>query len=428
MKTILLLFSGLLASLAVAAELPPLTVPEGVGVNIHFTRGHERDLDLIAAAGFKFIRMDFSWAAIEREKNHYDWSAYDELTGNLAERGLRAIYILDYSNPLYEQQVETKNPITGKPETGATASPQHPESIAAFARWAAAAAKHFRGRHIVWEIWNEPNIFFWQPKPDVHQYVTLALATFKAIRDAVPDATIIGPASSGFPWEFLETLLQAGALNYLDGVSVHPYREYSQSPETARADFKKLRSLIDRYAPEKRKRKIPILSGEWGYATHTKEVSLETQARFVVRQQLANVLEHVPISIWYDWVNDGPDPAEREHNFGIVNRDLTPKPSYTAIRTMTRELNGYQIVRRYVADNSADFILVLKNSSGEFKLATWTAGSPHDVSIPLPDKANETFTVTDISGNASSLQSSGGALSLRLTGAPKYLALGRTSL
>jgi hypothetical protein len=26
-------------------------------VNIHFTRGHERDLDLIAAAGFKFIRI-----------------------------------------------------------------------------------------------------------------------------------------------------------------------------------------------------------------------------------------------------------------------------------------------------------------------------------------------------------------------------------
>ncbi|MDP4225992.1 MAG: hypothetical protein Q8910_06395, partial [Bacteroidota bacterium] len=27
------------------------------GVNIHFIKGNEKDLDMIAAAGFKFIRM-----------------------------------------------------------------------------------------------------------------------------------------------------------------------------------------------------------------------------------------------------------------------------------------------------------------------------------------------------------------------------------
>ena len=72
------------------------------GVNIHFTGGHEKDLDLIAAAGFKFIRMDFGWQSTEREKGIYNWSAYDELTSNLEKRGMRAIYILDYSNSLYE--------------------------------------------------------------------------------------------------------------------------------------------------------------------------------------------------------------------------------------------------------------------------------------------------------------------------------------
>ena len=38
------------------------------GVNIHFVTGHEKDLDLIAAAGFKFIRMDFGWQGTERVK------------------------------------------------------------------------------------------------------------------------------------------------------------------------------------------------------------------------------------------------------------------------------------------------------------------------------------------------------------------------
>lgn len=36
-----------------------------------------------------------------------------------------------------------------------------------FAHWAAAAAQHFRGRGILWEMYNEPNIRFWRPEPKV---------------------------------------------------------------------------------------------------------------------------------------------------------------------------------------------------------------------------------------------------------------------
>src|ERR1041384_8262819 len=158
-----------LSAAAPAAELPELMLPAGVGVNIHFTRGHEHDLDLIAAAGFKFIR-----------------------------------------------------------------------------------------------IWNEPNIFLWKPKPDVAQYTALALAVGKAVRDADPQATLVAPASSTFPWEFLEGFLKSGVLEYLDGVSVHPYRNKTKPPETAAEDYRRLRELITRYAPSEAKRQMPILSGEWG--------------------------------------------------------------------------------------------------------------------------------------------------------------------
>ena len=48
------------------AEIPEPVLPAGVGVNIHFVTGHEKDLDLIAAAGFKFVRMDF---ALGRHRN-----------------------------------------------------------------------------------------------------------------------------------------------------------------------------------------------------------------------------------------------------------------------------------------------------------------------------------------------------------------------
>jgi polysaccharide biosynthesis protein PslG len=138
MKSTILFLAGLSAMVLAAADLPEPVLPQGVGVNIHFTRGHERDLDLIAAAGFKFIRMDFGWGGIERKKGEYNWADYDDLTANLDKRGLRAIYIFDYSNPLHEETVVSKNPLTGQ-EQKDVASPQHPESVAAFARWAAAS-------------------------------------------------------------------------------------------------------------------------------------------------------------------------------------------------------------------------------------------------------------------------------------------------
>ena len=406
--------------LSCAQEIPEAVTPAGVGVNIHFVTGHEKDLDLIAAAGFRFIRMDFGWSAIETEKGKYNWSEYEALVKNLAERGIRAVFILDYSNPLYEQEVTSTNPLTHQSHR-TTASPQHPESIAAFAAWAAAAAQRFHGKHILWELWNEPNIDFWSPKPDVRQYSALAVAAAKAIRQADPGATIIGPASSGFPWEFLETFFQSGILGYLDAVSIHPYREPKRGPETATADYAKLRALIDNHTPPSKKGPIPILSGEWGYSSWERGVTPETQADFIVRQQLANLLNHVPLSIWYDWKNDGDDPKENEHNFGTVQPDLTPKPAYQAIKVFTRELGGYRVERRVQTENEKDYVLVFAAADGKQKLAAWTTSEPHRIKVKLTGKTGRA-TGTTAKGEPFAPQIDAGECSLYLTGSPKYLA------
>jgi polysaccharide biosynthesis protein PslG len=413
---------AMLPLLAGGAEIPAPVLPAGVGVNIHFVTGHEQDLDRIQAAGFKFVRMDFHWEGIEQRKGEYNWAGYDELLANLDKRGLRAILILDYSHHLYEETVTHLNPLTGQPST-TLASPQHPDSIAAFARWAAAAAKHFRGRPVLWEIWNEPNISFWAPKPDAQQYTALALATAKAIREAEPQATVIGPASSGFPWEFLETFLKSGALEYLDAVSVHPYRNPQNPPETAASDYLKLRTMIDRYSPESKKNKLPILSGEWGYSTWKRGVSLETQAAFAVRQQLSNLLNGVPLSIWYDWKNDGSDPNENEHNFGTVLPDLAPKPAYTAIRTLTRELFGYRIMRQIRQPGDKDYVLVCEGSGGPRKLVAWTTGEPHPLDLAISLMGRNRLIGAFSNGEPFTPVIESGKLVLQLAPAPQYVTL-----
>ncbi|MHC5055454.1 MAG: cellulase family glycosylhydrolase [Planctomycetota bacterium] len=205
---------------ALAADLPELVVPEGLGTNIHFTGAPARDLDMLRDGGFRFIRMDFVWSRVERERGRYDFKPYDELTDGLEQRGIRALYILDYSNKLYETDRSVRTP----------------EGRAAFARFAAAAAARYRGRRILWELWNEPNHHaFWLPRPDVEQYMALAREVLPAIRKADPDATIVAPATSGLPLEFLGGCFERGLLDMVDAVTVHPYRQ--SPPETALTDY-----------------------------------------------------------------------------------------------------------------------------------------------------------------------------------------------
>jgi polysaccharide biosynthesis protein PslG len=393
------------------------------GVNIHFVTGHEKDLDLIASAGFKFIRMDFGWQGTERVKGTYNWTAFDELTANLEKRGLGAIYIFDYSNSLYEESTIAKDPITGK-EQKSTASPQHEESIAAFARWAVAAALHYTGKNIIWEIWNEPNISFWKPKPDVAQYTALALATCKVVKTAVPGATIIGPASSETPWPFLEKFLSSGVLEYLDAVSIHPYRNYSKSPETAATDYKKLRELIEHYAPEGKKQ-MPIISSEWGYSTALKANSLDAQAANIVRMQLSNLMCGVPISIWYDWKNDGTDPNDWEQNFGTVTNDLVPKPSYNAVKLMNTQLKGYAFMQRIDLKNDHDYALLFKNDKGNYKICAWTVDIEHAATIESTISKVKNVTITDGTGNAMNPRIAQDKLVLDLKILPQYVTLPR---
>ena len=398
------------AAAAQPAWPPGLTVvPEGLGVNIHFTDPKPGEMEMLAAAGFRFVRMDFGWDATERDKGRYDFSAYDRLLAALEPHKIRAMLILDYSHRHYDQGL----------------SPQSDEGRRAFARWAAAAAKHFHGRGVVWEMYNEPNIFFWRPKPDVQQYVKLALEVGKALRQAEPGEIYVGPATSTIDFRFLEKCFQAGLLDFWSAVSVHPYRQ--TGPETVVAEYARLRKLIDEYAPKGKK--IPILSGEWGYSSAWKKFDVQLQGKYLPRQWLINLAEEVPISIWYDWHDDGPLADEPEHHFGVVyhaeHRDRPPlydaKPAYTAASTLTSMLGGFRFQRRLPAGGGEDYLLLFAKGDA-VRLAAWTTSpSAHERVVPLgPGR----YLVTDYLGKpfqGKPVSAGAKGLALTLTDAPQYV-------
>lgn len=380
---------------------------QGLGVNIHFTDPRPGEINMLAAGGFRWVRMDLTWSRTEVAKGQYDFSAYDRLLAALAPARICALFILDYTNPLYDRGL----------------SPHTDAGRQAFARWAAAAVRHFRGRGVLWEMYNEPNIRFWRPKPNVDDYIKLALAVGRAIRAAAPGETYIGPATSTIDLPFLEACFKAGLLDYWSAVSVHPYRK--SAPETAADEFRILRELIAKYSSGKQ---IPIFAGEWGYSSAWAGMDEEKQGKMLAREWLTNLSNDIRLSIWYDWHDDGPNPAEPEHHFGTVrhpyraghNPVYDSKPAYRAAQTLTTLLNGYRFQKRLAVGNSNDYILLFTKGD-DARLAAWTTSeTPQSFLAPASPGR---FLVTAHTGEKlPPLTANESALSLTLTDAPQYIA------
>ena len=412
MRTLLFLLALALAARAqMHPSLPEPGTLDGLGVNIHFTEPQLGELEMIRAAGFRWVRMDFTWAATEPEPGRYDFAKYDSLLAALEKANLRAYFILDYGHPKYARPAAPGDAGDRQPFTSRAGTQEFRD---AFAKWAVAAVGHFKGRGIVWELWNEPNIAhvvppsggtnrgggtnsgkedqsaggdFVPPKGGTTNYIALAKTVAAALEKAglrgrsraFPTGTkreaagecLVGPATSVIDLPFLDACFAAGLLEVFDAISVHPYRQ--GAPESVAEEYRALRLLIRRhcaadalplgtYDPSRPNpaRRIPILSGEWGYSAAWPSLGKDeaareaTQAKYLPRMFLTNVANDIPLSIWYDWRDDGDDPKEAEHRFGIVRRKPTgdakqpfePKPAYTAMKTLAAQLDGMKFSKQ----------------------------------------------------------------------------------
>jgi hypothetical protein len=343
-------------------------ITDGFGVNIHFTHPKTGEMEMIAEAGFKWVRMDFHWHAVEQKKGEYNFKDYEFLMNELEKHNMSALFILGYSNTLYEKDdvVITEDGLRG------------------FTKFAATAVEHFKGRGILWEMWNEPNL---NSKWNATQYVTLALETGKAIQVKTPNEILIGPAAAQIDLNFLEKCFKAGILNYWDGISVHPYRQ--TGPENVASEYRQLRDKINKYAPKGKT--IAIISGEWGYSTLWSNETI--QGKFLARKFLTNVMNNIPVSIWYDWHDDGTNKTDQEHNFGIVfneyksgaNPVYKPKESYLSAKTMNTVLKGFHFVKRIATNDEDDYVLLFSDSKN-LRLVAWTSSPQfHEITIPSND-------------------------------------------
>jgi MYXO-CTERM domain-containing protein len=378
------------------------SLKERLGANIHFTTD-DQALDALHSAGFQWVRMDLFWSAVEQQ-GAYDFGQYDGLVSALQSRDMRAHFILCYSHPDHS--------------SGDSWAPQTPGEITAFGDYAEAAAKHFAGKPVQFEVWNEANIpQFWLPAVNVDDYAALAKEAVHRVHAGNPSALVSTTGTAGVDIDFLRQCLAQGCADEADAVGVHPYRQ--GGPESAAEDILLLRGIIQASVASN-----PVVwDTEWGYSStwygdgHAADAR-HRQAVLATREMLTGWALGFPLAVYYDVRDDGTDPAEKEHNFGLLANDYSDKPAMTGLRTLSSFADGRSLTAFGIATSTTLQVLELEGSSDRVYVI-WEAADNAKTAISVPVDAQ----VVDMFGQ--SLAPAAGSLIVEEQSGPVYVKIAK---
>lgn len=361
-------FLGLFLSCTVSADERFII---GVATHLMNKNGSSaKALQMLEEAGVDSVRDDAYWSIAERRRGqlHIDpaWLAY---LGKAQEHNLRPLLVLGYGNPNYANY----------------AKPRSAPIKEAFGNYVNFVSRELAASVNFYEIWNE-----WDQENPVdttlaQDYSQLIEETASRLHLQDKPMTILAGAvtSQGMDLGFAERLVEAGLLNHVDGLSLHPYvhcrQEERHTPERWIAWLRWLDTDLRALAA----RPVPLYLTEMGWPSNSGKCGQteQTQAAYLARSFfLAQTLPDIKGLWWYDVLDDGSDRRDPEHNFGLLNQDLTAKPSYLTLKAISPFLHDY----RYDAEKSRelDMTYLLRFAKGsEQILVAWTTGRPRSIAV-----------------------------------------------
>ena len=327
----------------VISPLPEVGVQFHAGWTTYSDADRAEVVEKLALAGVDWVRIDVGWCSIEPERKGEIAQWYvDDLDASVdlaRSHGMEVLMTL-WCTPRWASSVR------GSDYEVRAAPPADLENYRDIAEW---TAEHWAGRVSGWEIWNEPDLpaFF---GGNARGYVELLKAGYAGIRAGDPSADVVlgGPVPNDVNW--LRTLYKNGAAPFFDVLATHPYSvPLNEPPEMDDGTMAGLPSvdavkrLMEKYGDGGK----PIWFTEFGWSTHDNDgdeskwqlgVTPEQQADYIVRALRYIACERPYVEKAFIYVErDRPLPAKpdphSEHvsNFGLLDTELNPKPSYTAL-------------------------------------------------------------------------------------------------
>jgi len=371
------------ASLGWATSAWPLQEAGGltIGVGVHLSGGKrdlERSLAMLQEAGVTSFRDDAPWESVEVTPGRLVVpERWDALVDAATAKGLSPLVILDYGNRFYDRGDK----------------PISPAAVEAFARYVEALVGHFRGRVTRYEIWNEwDNTTGHTTRGSPADYVRLVARAYERIKALDPTSQVLAgavtaeglrdpPAGSGF----LSTAIRQGLLSHTDALSVHTYIHCRRA--AAPEDWFRWMLEVQARLEELAGQRVPLYITEMGWPSLEGHcgVSELQQGRYLARLLLlARALDFVRGLWWYDLQDDGTDPSDREHHFGLVRWDMTPKPAYAAMASLAALVQQSSGLGLPVVEPDGLWKMRLRTPDREI-WAVWSAEPGHCFSMAVRD-------------------------------------------
>jgi hypothetical protein len=255
--------------------------------------------------------------------------------------------------------------------------------------------------------------------------VELHRRTRATIKEADPDAFIIGPCPSNLNPRWMESEFKAGLLRYIDGIESHGYADAGFMPEENNYPEKlsSIKELMQRYNHGK---VLPIYITEAGIRGMLgSKMIYREQARFITR--LAIILKGEGVRVFLpfygiDYDRDGwwgfCFNLEVDGKNPWMTQRITPKPAVNALATCVDVLEAAEPVQRITGLDGGMWAYLFKREN-KFTLAIWNCAGQKEVSLPMGNIRS--VRVTDIMGNGHELPVHDGKATLKVNGSPQYL-------
>lgn len=330
----------------------------------------EKSLQMVADAGFHWIRQGFAWEDIEihGQGDFVDrrndpagidaWAKYDHIVGLAGQYDLEIIARLS-------------NPPAWTRADGDAGDYAPPDDLADWGNYVAAVVSRYRGRVRYYQLWNEPNIYSeWGEQPvNPEGYTRLLCEGYRRAKEADPEAVIIGgalaptvslnpgpgPGTGLNDFVFLQRMYDAGAADCFDILSVNDYILWSGPTDH------RMRPLNINFARPVYIRDIMVANGDadkpvWISEMNSNavpnnpdiqdwirfgQVTPEQQARYAVLAY-QRAMEEWPwmgvVNLWFFKRASDAEQNQSWYYFRMVEPDFTPLPVYEAMREYTANL------------------------------------------------------------------------------------------
>ena len=312
------------------------------------------EVGLMPKIGILKNRDEIFWSMVEPARGYWTFERSDEYMALLAENGLETLVIMDYSN-----QNHVITDVNGDPAGDKTA-PRTAEEMSAFCEYVKNTLTRYPQIKSI-EVWNEPNWSFWAPEPDAVDYAAMVKAVSSAAREVRPDIYVVAGALVFVDHEeFLQEIIDEGILDYADCISTHPYSFPYGSDNVLDGKLESINTIISENGGFK-----DHMVSEIGLPTSTGErgTSQAEQASEMIKIFAYNEDNRISLTNWYNFRNKGSNPSEEEDNYGILNRDYTPKQALIALANYNNLMNGSIYFGSAAIDENTELYIYLKDAS-----------------------------------------------------------------